>query len=241
VYAVTNAHVIEGGNTCIRAMAAAGMLVLPTDPLHWTSHQDEDDVAVFHMGIHDAFHDFRVLGPVYLLNRALMTRLEIGLGDEIVSVGRLISHDGKQRNQPAVRFGHLSMMPGEPVAVRRERPRRRLVKQESFLVDGRSMGGYSGSPVLVWKPPGELAGQPNARQRIWQTTKQEWWLLGISWGYLFERWPVIDKKTWEPIVGMMIEATSGGMMGVVPCWKLISLLNQPSLVEQRAKKERAHG
>jgi hypothetical protein len=32
-------------------------------------------------------------------------------GDEVFLYGRLVTHDGQQRNKPVVRFGNISMFP----------------------------------------------------------------------------------------------------------------------------------
>jgi hypothetical protein len=32
-------------------------------------------------------------------------------GDEVLLPGRFISHDGRQRNKPILRFGNISMLP----------------------------------------------------------------------------------------------------------------------------------
>lgn len=50
-------------------------------------------------------------------------------------LGRFVTHDGKQRNLPTVRFGNLATMPWEPVLTERG------LRQESFLVEARSLSG----------------------------------------------------------------------------------------------------
>src|SRR5260370_1057024 len=60
-------------------------------------------------------------------------------------VGRFVNHEGRQKNSPSVRFGNLAMMPGEPVYHKHSESQ----GEESFLVDIRTISGYSGSPVFV--------------------------------------------------------------------------------------------
>jgi len=71
-------------------------------------------------------------------------QIVLGYGDDIFMVGRFITFDGKQRNTPVVRFGQISMLPAEPVEVDGGR-----AQEEVFLVECRSIGGLSGSPVFV--------------------------------------------------------------------------------------------
>src|SRR5207248_2655066 len=66
-------------------------------------------------------------------------------GTDTMMIGRFITHEGRQRNTPAVRFGNVSMLPFEPV-----RTERGGLKQRSFLVEERSLSGFSGSAVFVY-------------------------------------------------------------------------------------------
>jgi hypothetical protein len=63
-------------------------------------------------------------------------------------VGRYIEHEGKFKNLPVVRFGNIAMMPSEHIL----QWEREDHLQESFLVDMRSISGFSGSPVLSYSP-----------------------------------------------------------------------------------------
>jgi hypothetical protein len=71
----------------------------------------------------------------------------VGLGDEVVAVGLLLVHYGKEHNEPVVRTGNLSLIPREPVLVRYAGgPDRRM---RLYLTELRSIGGLSGSPVFI--------------------------------------------------------------------------------------------
>lgn len=39
----------------------------------------------------------------------------IGIGDDVAMIGRFVDHDGGETNQPAARFGNISVMP-TPIA-----------------------------------------------------------------------------------------------------------------------------
>lgn len=91
--------------------------------------------------------------------------LDIGLGSPVCMMGRLKNHDGRWMNTPAVRFGNISMMPGEPV-----KNRKTGLGQVSFLVEMHSVSGFSGSPVLVY----DDHGAPDSLSV----------LLGVDWGHL---------------------------------------------------------
>ena len=55
--------------------------------------------------------------------------------------------DGGQKNTPSARFGNMSMMPEKPIR------RADGILQESYLLEMRSINGYSGSPAFVHIPP----------------------------------------------------------------------------------------
>ena len=70
------------------------------------------------------------------------------------------------------------MMPHEPI------PRQGLTAQESFLVEARSLSGYSKSPVFVYEPGADAVVQTG-----WDSTEvnvellpmQRLGLLGLGW------------------------------------------------------------
>lgn len=150
-------------------------------------------------------------------------------------VGRFIGHDGKQRNTPSVRFGNIAMMPLEPLLHERGH------KQESYLVEARSLPGYSGSPVFVWSP--SLTARPKS---VGESGKEEYaiteafgpWLLGIDWCHLLTREPVREKGEDEkPTQQGWFVRSNSGMAGVIPIWKLDELLDIDELKEGRDRQE----
>jgi hypothetical protein len=77
-----------------------------------------------------------------------IAQFDIGPGDDVFFVGRYVNHQGRQQNSPTVRLGIISMLPREKIL----HPRGTLV--DSFLVEVRSLSGYSGSPVFLYRQPG---------------------------------------------------------------------------------------
>jgi hypothetical protein len=60
-------------------------------------------------------------------------------------LGRFLGYDGTEENKPAARFGHLAMAPTVPV----KHPWG--FTQPSFLIECRSVSGYSGSPIFIYR------------------------------------------------------------------------------------------
>jgi len=67
----------------------------------------------------------------------------IGVGDEVFVSGLFGWHIGSALNQPIVRTGTIAMIPDEPVASTRLGP------MEVYLIEARSIGGLSGSPMFA--------------------------------------------------------------------------------------------
>lgn len=81
-----------------------------------------------------------------LLKRHEIDAFRVGPGDDVFVVGRFINSQGKLRNIPSVRFGNIAQMPLKPIEQGRVFGE---FQQESFLVEARSISGFSGSPVFL--------------------------------------------------------------------------------------------
>jgi len=229
LYAVTNSHVIREGNSpIVRLNTLDGATdVLPLEPDNWVHHPDGDDVAVCSIGLSDKYYKFKVVGQKMFLTKDLVAEHNFGPGDDVFFLGRFMTHEGKQQNLPSARFGNIAMMPWEAV-----HSSKRGIDQESFLVEARSLSGYSGSPVFVYIPP--LAPRPGKG-----LTSERYgpFLLGIDWCHLatFEEVLEDDKET--PVPERWYVRSHSGMMAVVPAWKLQEILNLEGLVKERQEFE----
>ena len=229
IYAVTNSHVIrEGGSPVVRLNTKDGLTdVIPATDANWLDHVDGDDLAVCPIGLSQERHQYKYLLPSLFLTPELVNQESIGPGEDTFLVGRFITHEGRQRNLPSVRFGNIAMMPWEPIT----HPTRGI-KQESFLVESRSIGGYSGSPVFVWILP--FSHRPGAKG---YSGGRGPWLLGVDWCHLANPERVLERdgKTEVP-EGWQVNSNTG-MMGVIPAWRLAELLDRRELVAQRKEQD----
>lgn len=188
-FAVTNAHIAFGDkiNTrsgVIRANGRDGQVRL------FETHQDDwftipglYDIAV--MPAHWATPDLKIealaLSPLrddsFYIDDALIREREINAGDDVFMVGRFVNVDGRQGNQPALRFGNISIMDASvhhPLGF----------QGRSVILDMRSRSGFSGSPVFVYRTAGSIFGKPNTLVGGGHFLK----LLGIHWYQFPERW-----------------------------------------------------
>lgn len=222
VYAVTNSHVIQqGASPVIRLNTKGGDKdVIEMSERQWFHHPDGDDIAICAIGLSPEHHRFKFISAEMFLTREIGIQYNIGPGDDVFVIGRLSNHEGRQRNIPSVRFGNVSILPWEPIV----QPFRGF-PQESFVVEVRSIAGYSGSPVFVQILP----FSPRPGRKELDSQFYGLWLLGIDWGHINTASGTVNIPP----------GINTGMMGVVPAWRLATLLNvEPVLLHRRRQDEK---
>ena len=209
VYLVTCDHIVRASAPfhIVRwNQGASGTFTAATSELDWLPHPKNDDLSACYLGLDP------MLGGRYAATSAFITEdqleTDVDLGEECVMVGCFAPHPGKARNVPVVRFGNVSMMPAEPVYMKE-----RNFNQECFLVEMRSRGGYSGSPVYLL--PSTNLESPHVRET-----------LGICCGHFIET---------NVLTG---QSENSGMAVVIPAWKIAELINRPEFREARGEQER---
>jgi hypothetical protein len=234
IFAVTNAHVIEGGSCTIRLNTHDGKFdALEFDESNWLVHPAGDDVAICVMPALDLSRlKFRVLDSKHMLTREVCTSANVGTGDEVFIIGRFVNSEGKLKNTPVVRFGNISQMPIEPMEQRRNWG---IHKQESFLVEARAISGFSGSPVMLM-----LMAMFNRQGGTMPKSEHQdiFRLLGISWGYVKD-WERVCDSRGEPLAGGSMVPINTGMMGVVPAWKIQEMFDMPIIKDHLKNQDEA--
>lgn len=256
LYAVTNKHVINDGYCVLRLNTTEGLTdTIKTEPDQW--FHDGDDVAIFPLQMNGKRFKWFSIEINRFITPEIIENFRIGPGDEAFLIGRLITVEGRQRNKPVVRFGNLSMMadPNEPLK------RADGEEQESFLVECRSLSGFSGSPVFVstkqdygpdQMPKIRESGEPllsdDAQMRgidvheptpgfqakiIGLSGTFGPWLLGIDWGHV-PLWKPVYEEDRETETDYEVEANTG-IACVVPAWRILQLLDHEELVMQRKR------
>ena len=236
-YAVTNSHVIREGNSpIVRLTSQAGdTLIVELESSDWVHHPDGDDVAICHLKIPKEFQ-INAVSSDMLVDSDIIEKESLGPGDEVFMIGRFIGYDGKQKNKPSVRFGNLSMMHEFIYHPTRE------INQESFIVETRSLSGYSGSPVFVYTAP--FYPRPGQQRR---GARLMLYLLGIDWCHIPDYKRILDSEKKDPIDEKWFVEANTGMAGVVPAWKIKELLEAEELrqvreaSEKRLEKEKPSG
>ncbi len=225
VYAVTNRHVIEEmGNDqkntspVIRVNTTDNKIsVIEPEFKDWIFHPDWHDLAICPIVFTSGYYKVSAIPFKDLLTESEMGTYNLGVGCEIMAVGRFKTHEGKYRNTPVARFGHLAMMPFEPIYNRYFH-----LEQESFLVECHSASGNSGAPVFIWP----------------STTHKQVFLLGTVWAHMDEFTRIEDNE--GEVINMEWRVKYNmGMMAVVPAWRLVELIESDELKDQRRRTEKA--
>ncbi len=141
----------------------------------------------------------------------------IGIGDEVFMVGLFHRHTGRDQNEPIIRVGNIASLPSAPVPTGRGR------EVDAILIEARSIGGLSGSPVFVhmgytrWRE-GEV------RQ---SGTSTPFFFLGIVHGHWEVQADELDAATAadEP------EKINTGIAIVVPAETIMSRVLDPIMAE----------
>jgi hypothetical protein len=184
----------------------------------------KDDVAVIQLSLDELKYDVACIPRELILTEEFLNAHEVGVGDEVVMIGRFRVQAGKKKNLPAAMFGYISMMPDpdEPIyngAIDAD--------EESCLVEMRSISGFSGSPVLLWIPP--------MSKRVSGTTLAYgyWRLLGVCWGYI--NVPEIAKDTSGYQYQLLLNSA---MAAVVPIEKVMDIIDGDEMRKKRKKTDR---
>ncbi len=207
-YVVTNRHVIEDGYTVIRLNTLAGPCdIFETARQSWIFHP-EDDLAACAVSPNYLYHAFSVISTDLFVDKEKITKHNLGVGDEVFMVGRLVGHQGTLRNIPVARFGAIAMMPLEPLRNKYGNLRKH------YLVEIRSVSGSSGSPVFIYDLPYAPEGVRN--EQFGQ------FFLGVDCGHI-------------PNEEQLLRS---GIAVVIPASSVMELLNQPDLKDVRENKEK---
>jgi hypothetical protein len=102
IYAVSAKHVVcRSGCATVRVNTLSGGFdIFEFEPHEWTAHPEGDDVVVIPIALDDTVHRYSFVDISLFINRTT----DIGPGDDVFMVGRFVNHEGRQKNEPSVRF-----------------------------------------------------------------------------------------------------------------------------------------
>jgi hypothetical protein len=183
---------------------------------HWHFSDDpEVDAAVL---LCPRFKDFQYQ-PIPYENCATdddLQSLGIGIGDELFVAGLFANRQGMQMNMPIMRSGIISAMPDEPLYNRQTG-----LSYFAYLMETRSTGGLSGSPVFVRVDHGKDISRISGKIRVR--------LLGLIRGH----WDRDLATSPFAMSSQEVDEMNLGIATVTPIQEVIKLLHQEEPAEER--------
>jgi len=210
----------KGGGTTHRVFAnSESWFIHPTD--------DNADVAVIQVALSPQLVDIGVIEVEQFARPDRMKKLNIGIGDEVHSIGLFSAVPGEESVTPIVRFGNVSMMGTEKIQTD-------LGFTEMYLIEARSIGGMSGSPVFV-RPTFvfRVPAKDGSTELAFVAGKGDT-LLGMAQGHWDIREEEINKSSFTQD---RKRGVNYGIALVVPAFKIYETLYQPELKEMRKRLE----
>lgn len=232
IYLVTAKHVIVGikqksidAKVYIRINdTKGGSKLVPSNVSDWNEHPTDSsvDASVLWWTPNEMF-DFIFLVTKMAATTSVIKQNSIGIGDEVFIIGLFVSHIGKNRNIPIARVGNLAAMTEEKIDTRD------FGSIEAYLIEARSIGGLSGSPVFVTVTGNRMGGELPKAGDILFTTGTQHYLLGLIHGHWDRSENAVDGVS-QDIDGGQVNM---GIAIVVPITKVLEIINQPKWVEIR--------
>jgi hypothetical protein len=153
-----------------------------------------------------------------------LKELGIGVGEDVFFPGLFLPHFGKDRNLPIMRTGTIAAMPVEKIRVSNG-----LV--DAYLVEARSIGGLSGSPVFVRMD--SRVSADHFLRKVVTHPRRSFGLLGLIRGHYEDE--VLSNIT---VHERKAEAVNMGIGIVVPVEQITETLMHPELLEKFERDER---
>lgn len=179
--------------------------------LQWITHPTDPlvDVAVLPFGPPSDIFDYKHVPSSMFATDAEIGKYKVGAGDEVFITG-LFHKLRTNRVLPIVRTGNIAMMPDTKVPTT-------FGEVDAYLVEARSIGGISGSPVFV--PCVNL-----------MQLDEPWFLLGLMHGH----WDIPpEAKNDEVKMDSLSGQVNMGIAIVVPAKHILETLNHPQLMAIR--------
>jgi hypothetical protein len=223
-YVITAKHVIEGikGKGLDKVFLRINTFNnnskwVETKIESWVLHNDPTvDIAISPFQLND--EDDLIMYPVSaIFSNNDLIKGDWGIGDEIYIVGLFTFHAGENRNIPIVRVGNIASTIEEKIQTK-------YGPMDAYLMEARSIGGLSGSPVFINN--GALKFRDGKLK--YKDDGVQLRLIGMIHGHFDIESGKIDSIL-EDINNKQNVNTGIGI--VTPGEKLISLFGTPELLE----------
>jgi len=161
--------------------------------------------------------------PIFnVLDKQVTDIFNVGVGNDVFITGLFHHHKGRKNNIPIVRVGNIAAMPTEKVETKEFGP------IDAYLIEARSIGGLSGSPVFLSLGINRsVGGFPLGHYKVY--------LLGIVHGHF-------DAKKGDASDDAVLiedaaadEKLNVGIAVVVPIKNVLETITQSEIADQEDK------
>ena len=228
LYLVTAQHCadeIEGNDYWVRVNTRLGPAVeIEGVGTHWFRHPT--DAASVDVAVCPFFYNPTLDAMTIGAEDSVRSGWDaIGTGDEVFITGLFSLAKGSRRNMPIVRMGNIAMIPEDRIPVKR------FGDIDAYLIEARSIGGVSGSPVFVRETVGFAKTTSGDGRTVPIHGTGGFHLLGLMHGH----WDIDPSEINNPSIAGVEKGVNLGIAIVVPAYKIIEVLNHPELVAMRER------
>jgi hypothetical protein len=161
-------------------------------------------------------HDRNERLPVELLHA------DVGLGDDLCTVGLFSAYYGENRNIPILTFGTIAAMPDRSEPLKDKRTGKAY---EAYLIEMRSIAGLSGSPVfLMVDPEGKASKRIASPVTLLLGMVRSYWYYNIDSGVLYHSSEILPE-------------VNVGISSVTPSQKILELLKGEEMTKEREREQ----
>jgi hypothetical protein len=191
----------------------------------WVQHH-ATDIAATQIEIPENA-DIKAVPTTQFATDDFINKKGVGIGDEVFFIGLFTPHPGQLRSLPIVRFGHISLLPYEPIQIQHE-PDSSPISIEAYLCEARSWGGQSGSPTFIHFPAYRQPGVIDLPQ--YPLKEPLFTLFGLVSGH-YDIATSVDFR--GDVLGDGRVSQNTGIAVVIPAKYILELLNWEEFEEQR--------
>ena len=191
---------------------------------YWFFHPSDPtaDVAVLQIAEQPGTDHLAVLTKDFVTAEDIANRDWVDIGDEAFMTGLFTPAPGEKRNMPIVRHGNVAMIPDHQIQTE-------LGYSDVFLIEARSIGGLSGSPVFVRRT--EIVKLQLPDKRITELyAPGPFKLLGVMQGHWDIKESEINKAAIQHVEKHGVNL---GIGIVTPATKILEILLQPGMEKIR--------
>jgi len=208
-----------------------GVLAIQGGDELWWDHPNDNAADVSVIRIDETSEmDVSHIGSSDLATLEMLRKHDFGIGDDVFVIGLFSFAPGEKQNMPIVRHGNIAMLPNEQLQTE-------LGFTDAYLIEARSIGGLSGSPVFVRKTvmirTRRVDGEEIEQFDSFLSGAGGSLCLGLAQGH----WDVKESKINSPGVMHDQHGVNMGIAIVVPAFKILETLNRTELVNDRADRD----